>query len=35
MFDRIQTGFNNLSVGFIKSHILLFGVVFYSSIQRV
>jgi len=35
MFHRIQTGFDNLSIGVIKSHLLLFGVVFHSSIQRV
>jgi hypothetical protein len=35
MFHRFQTGFYNLPVGFIKSYILLFGVVFHSTIERV
>jgi len=34
MFYRIQTGFDYFPVDFIKSHILLFDVVFHSSIQN-
>ena len=35
MFHRFQTGFDNLSVCFIKSYILLLGVVFHSTIESV
>lgn len=35
MFYCFQTGFDNLSIDFFERQLLLFGVVFHSSIQRV
>ena len=35
MFHRFQPRFDNLSIGFLKAHVLLFGVVFHAPVQRV